>query len=135
MSTDFTIAFEGLEEASNALRTIGINSTKYLTPELRKIIKPYSTAIRKEAPKGPTGNLRKGIKWRFKSASVSVLSTASHTHLVYGAISKAGKEKPYGPPNPFLHRGVGRHRKEIHIGFVKVIEEWFEKAAAVKALG
>ena len=131
----FGIVWHGLDEASDALRTIGINSTKYLAPELRKTIKPYRTSIRNEAPKGPTGNLRKGVKWVVNAKGIEVVSQAPHTHLVYNAIGRGGKDDPYGPPNPFLHRGVGRYRDEIYVGISRVIEEWFRKAAAVKGLG
>ena len=127
----FGVVWYGVEEASNALRTVGINSTQHLAPELRRIIKPYRTPIRNEAPKGPTGNLRKGIKWKVSGKGIEVASTAPHTHLVYGAIGRGGKDNPYGPPNPYLHRAVGRHRVELHEGIAKVIEDWFEKAAAV----
>ena len=129
------MTWRGLDAASDAMRTVGLNATKHLNPELRKILKPYRTPIRREAPLGPTGNLRSGIKWSVNAQGVTVASTAPHSHLVYGAIGRAGKDEPYGRPNPFLHRAVGRYRDEIYTGLSRVIEDWFEKAAAVRRLG
>lgn len=120
--------WQGVEEASAVMRSIGNSSTKYLYPELRKILKPYRTPIRREAPKGPTGNLRKGVGPRINVKGVAWVSKAQHTHLVYQG--KRGYAPP-GPPNPFLHRAVGRYRKEIVAGLEAVIMEWKDKAVAV----
>ena len=125
------IRWEGVTEASNVMRSIGNNATRHLNPTLRKILKPYRTPIRMEAPLGPTGNLRRGIAPRVSAKGVSWVSKAPHSWLVAGAIGRAGAGDPYGPPNPFLHRGIGRHREQIRSGLQQVIEEWIAKAEAV----
>lgn len=131
----YEMLWSGIDEASNALRTIGHNASKELYPVIRRIIRPYRTPIRKEAPKGPTGNLRRGIKWNVGQRGVRVSSTAPHSYFVYKAIGRLGESQPYGDPNPYLHRAVGRYRGEITEGIAVQIEFWYEKAAAVKALG
>ena len=55
------IRWDGIPEASNVMRSIGNNATRYLNPTIRKILKPYRVPIRRTAPLGPTGNLRRGI--------------------------------------------------------------------------
>ena len=120
-----------MDDVSDGLRAMGLGASKLLYPEIRKAIRPYRSEIKRSAPLGPTGNLRKGnAKVSITRKGIFIANTESHAHLVYGAIGRAGKSAPYGPPNPFLHRAVGRRRPEITTGIAKALEEFYAKAAA-----
>lgn len=131
---EIRVDWKGLEEASEVLRSIGHRSSKELYPVISKQLTPYMKEIRKDTP-FHTGNLRKSIAKRSSATQGVFFFTrkpkGAHAHLVYGGIGRGGKAHPYGGGNPFLHRGVGRHRPEIQGIVVHQFDIWFEKAKAV----
>ena len=61
------IEFPELSELRKQLRALPSNiAAKHLGAALRKALAPGQAALRKNTPKGPTGNLRKSIKTKIK---------------------------------------------------------------------
>ena len=54
------VLWGGIDDVSAGLKRMGLGATKALYPDIRRALKPYRTEIRKSAPLGLTGNLRKG---------------------------------------------------------------------------
>lgn len=144
----FDIDWSQVEAANEVLRSVGHNASRNLYPVINKALKPYKKAIRDEAPKwegdpssklsGSPGDLRRSIKWKVNErVGVMVQTThpkGAHAWLVYNAVSGWPnlRPPPYGPPNPFLHRGVGRYRKQIYEVVSKQLEAWYRKADAAR---
>jgi HK97 gp10 family phage protein len=60
--------FPDMEELRAELKKLPTNlAAKHLGAALRKAVQPGLTALRKNTPKGPTGNLRKSIKTKVKT--------------------------------------------------------------------
>ena len=60
--------FPDMEELRAELKKLPSNlAAKHLGAALRKSVQPGLTALRKNTPKGPTGNLRKSIKTKVKT--------------------------------------------------------------------
>jgi hypothetical protein len=66
-SLELSMEFPELTELRNQLKALPTNiAAKHLGASLRKALKPGVTALKRNTPKGPTGNLRKSIKLKIK---------------------------------------------------------------------
>lgn len=101
------------------------------------------SAVKRRAPKGPTGTLRQrvssGVYVRNGQVRAWVGSRAPHTHLVelgtVERVRKSGGRTGRMPEIPFLHPAVEEYRPRFRDDVEKAVEKALAKAAAKAGKG
>ena len=129
---DFTVEIMGKEEFANTLRELAKclpnNKVEPIMMEGAKIV---ADAAKSNAPKGPTGNLKKGIRAKFLRQisnyprSAAAVSNAPHAYLVeYGSpgrykkkagkgVRKMGSSSGPMPANPYFRNAVDTNKGRV----------------------
>ena len=105
------------EEVTRALDNLDSRqSTNALKGAIRKAAQFLKPKVKAEAPKGPTGNLRKKVGYRTKRSRerdgyyAAIRSFAPHHHLVVQGtgdrFTKSGAFRGRMPANPYIDRAA-----------------------------
>ena len=127
MPDDWSI--KGMEELGKALAemTKSLNPDK-VEPILSKGAKKMSSALRKNAPLGPTGNLRRSVKtkklkpltWNSPAASIAAIDMKIAPHAIL--VEQKGRSKGY------FRRTVDENSQRVITTVSKEIEKLIEGA-------
>lgn len=136
-----TVRVEGMDDLYKKLQELGKSvAPAVVEPMLMKGGKELQSAVRDKAPKGKTGNLRKGIKVKQldrrgdNPRSVIVKSTAPHDHLIEFGTSEryqktTGRYTGAGTANPFFRPAVLANRDRIYTEIVDGLRKSVESVA------
>ena len=122
---EVTTSFEGWKELSDEFNGLIKNlGAEKVQPIIDKGAKTLQTAIKEKAPKGDTGNLKKGIKiikltrLADNPQSMLVKSTAPHDNIVeFGTKPRYQKNGRYTgsmPANPFFRPALDANKERIY---------------------
>ncbi len=117
MAQEVAVSIEGIDELNETLdKVIKSVGPDVVEPLFMEGAKTIQAAVKAAAPKGPTGNLKKGIKVKHlekignNPRSAMVKSTAPHDHLVeFGTKPRRTKKGKYTgamSANPFFRPAV-----------------------------
>lgn len=121
------VKFEGDKELEKTLEhmadVVGDKKTGYILKDAARIV---AKAVAREAPKGPTGNLKKAPyarqlpeRFGYPPAAVASVSRrrAPHAHLVEAGTKpryqKSGRFTGMMTPNPFFKRGWASTQQKV----------------------
>lgn len=95
MSAYTPFQFEGMDELRQALRDLPNQLKAEVAPIVDKTLRNCAAELKAEYAKGPTGNLRKGVRIeRDSPLSGRVRATAPHTHLYeFGTAARQATSK------------------------------------------
>jgi len=124
--SDFTVEIIGKEEFHRTLLALAKSLPNEKTePVMMEGAKIIAAAAKANAPKGPTGNLKKGIKAKFLRQisnfprSAAAVSNAPHDHLVeYGTAPRrqktTGRYTGSMPAHPFFRPAVDANKGRVY---------------------